>query len=147
MAKAKTKAAPKGYHTITTYLTVEGARDVLDFITNAFDAKVEEKHMNDDGSVMHAEATIGDTRIMVGEAAGIAPMPAMFYMYVPDCDKAYEKALQAGADPVMPPTDRFYGDRSGGVQDNAGNVWWIATRKESPSKPIPQKRGARVKKK
>lgn len=145
MAKTKS-AAPKGYNTVTTYLTVKGAGDVLAFMKKAFGAVVSEKHINDDGTIMHAEAKIGDTRIMLGEACQGGPMPAMLYMYVPNCDAVYKKAIKAGAKSVMPPTDQFYGDRSGGVKDKAGNQWWIATRKEKVSKTELKKR-AKTKKK
>ena len=30
----------------------------------------------------------------------------------------------------MEPMDQFYGDRSGGVKDPAGNHWFIGTHKE-----------------
>jgi PhnB protein len=33
----------------------------------------------------------------------------------------------------MPLADQFYGDRSGGVKDVAGNLWWIATHKKDIS--------------
>jgi uncharacterized glyoxalase superfamily protein PhnB len=144
---AKATAVPKGYNTVTTYLTVKGAVDVLSFMKKAFGAKVGEKHMNGDGTLMHAEAVIGDTRIMLGEACKGSPMPAMLYMYVGDCDAVYKKALKAGAKSVMPPTDQFYGDRSGGVTDKAGNQWWIATRKEAVSTAEMKKRAAGAKKK
>lgn len=138
---AKTKSAvPKGYNTVTTYLTVKGANDVLAFIKKAFGGEVAEKHLNDDGSIMHAEVKIGDTRIMLGESCKGEPMPAMLYMYVPNCDAVYKKALKAGGKSIMPPTDQFYGDRSGSVADRAGNQWWIATRKASPPKPKAKKR-------
>ena len=48
-------------------------------------------------------------------------MPSMLYLYVPDCDAAYAKAMAAGAEKVMEPMDQFYGDRSGGVLDPFGN--------------------------
>lgn len=121
-------AVPKGYNTVTTYLTVRGALDVLAFVKKAFGAEITEKHMNDDGTVMHAEIKIGDTRIMLGEAAHRwNAMPSMFYVYVPNCDAAYKKALNAGARSVREPADQHYGDRSGGVKDSAGNQWWIAS--------------------
>jgi PhnB protein len=41
-----------------------------------------------------------------------------------------KKAVAAGAESQMPPSDMFYGDRSGSVKDPAGNMWWIATHKE-----------------
>ena len=57
----------------------------------------------------------------------------MLYMYVEDADAVYHKAIQAGGKSVMEPVDQFYGDRSGAVNDPAGNQWWIATRKEDVS--------------
>jgi uncharacterized glyoxalase superfamily protein PhnB len=54
-------------------------------------------------------------------------MQSMFYLYVPNCDAVYHRALAAGAKSVMEPTDHPYGDRSGAVQDAFGNEWWIAT--------------------
>ena len=57
-------------------------------------------------------------------------MPAMIHLYLDDCDATYECALAAGATSEREPTDQFYGDRSAGVRDSAGNLWWIATHVE-----------------
>ncbi len=54
----------------------------------------------------------------MGEAHGpYQPMPGMFYLYVPDCDDVYLRAVAAGGKSIMEPTDHPYGDRSGAVQD------------------------------
>jgi uncharacterized glyoxalase superfamily protein PhnB len=58
-------------------------------------------------------------------------MPAAMYVYVPNVDDTYKKALAAGGTSVMEPADQFYGDRHGGVKDRWGNFWWIATRVEN----------------
>ncbi|MGB0550222.1 MAG: VOC family protein [Limisphaerales bacterium] len=60
-------------------------------------------------------------------------MPSMLYLYVPDCDAAYAKAIAAGAKKLMEPMDQFYGERSGGVLDPLGNQWWFGTRNEEIS--------------
>jgi PhnB protein len=66
--------------------------------------------------------------VEMGEAHGkYSPMPTMFYMYVPDCDAAYRRALTAGATSVSEPVDQPYGDRSGTVKDAFGNTWYIST--------------------
>ncbi|MBZ5496966.1 MAG: VOC family protein [Acidobacteriia bacterium] len=79
-------------------------------------------------TVQHAEAKIGDSIIMMGEAQGEwKPKPATLYVYVDDVDAVYRRALQAGATSLREPANQFYGDRSGGVQDESGNQWWIAT--------------------
>ena len=60
-------------------------------------------------------------------------MLSMLYLYVPDCDAAYAKAIAVGAEKVMEPMDKFYGDRSGGVLDPFGNQLWFGTRNEEIS--------------
>lgn len=54
-------------------------------------------------------------------------MPTRFYLYVPDVDATYHRALQAGAISISEPADQPYGDRLAGVADPFGNQWYIAT--------------------
>ncbi len=92
---------------------------------------------------MHAQMQIGDSMVMLGEATGeYLPMQSMIYLYVPDCDKLYEQAIQAGAESLMDPADQFYGDRNAGIKDPLGNMWWIGTRLEDVSKEEITKRAA-----
>jgi PhnB protein len=46
---------------------------------------------------------------------------------VPDCDAIYDQAIRAGAKPIHPPINQPYGDRNGGVTDEWGNQWYMAT--------------------
>jgi PhnB protein len=94
------------------------------------------------GRVMHAEIKIGDSIIMLGEEnarAGVrSPQslggsPVFLYLYVEDCDRAFNQAVEAGANTVNSVKDQFYGDRSGSVKDPFGHSWWIATHKENVS--------------
>jgi len=130
------KPIPEGYHMVTPYILVQGADKLIDFVKRAFDAKETERYLMPDGTIGHAEVRIGDSVIMVSEAKGeeYKPMPTGIYLYVENCDGTYERALQAGATSLMKPMDQFYGDRSGGVKDQFGNHWWIATRKEDLSR-------------
>jgi PhnB protein len=126
------KAIPEGYHSATPYLIVPGVDRVIEFLEKVFDAKESERMARPDGSVMHAEVRIGDSLLMLGEPMGqFGPMPASLYMFVPDVDAVYQRALKAGGTSVMEPADQFYGDRNAGVKDSAGNIWWMATRKEN----------------
>jgi PhnB protein len=93
---------------------------------------------------MHAEVRIGDSVVMMGEPADESSlMPGMIHLYVDDVDTTYQRALQAGATSLREPEDQFYGDRSAGVRDAFGNVWWIATHKEDVS-PEEMKRRAQA---
>jgi PhnB protein len=119
---------PEGYHNVTPYLVVPAVAKLIDFLKQAFDAREVHRIAMPDGAVMHAEVQIGDSRVMMGEARGdMKPIPAMLYLYVPDVDAVYERALRAGATSISKPADMFYGDRSGAVQDASGNHWWIGT--------------------
>ena len=99
-------------------------------------------------TVGHAEVRIGDSMVMMGEASDAwKPMPSALYLYVADVDVAYRRALAAGGTSTMEPMDQFYGDRSGGVKDPAGNIWWIATRVENLSREELERRAETVFKK
>jgi len=88
---------------------------------------VKEEHRLPDGSVVHAVVAIGGAPVMMGQANDRWPeRPAMIHVYVPDAAATYGRALQAGAKSIQEMTTQFYGDRSGGVEDPAGVVWWIA---------------------
>ena len=136
------KSIPEGYHAVTPYLVVEGAEKLIDFMKQAFGAKETERMSMPDGSIGHAEVWINDSVIMLGDARGDTwkAMPSSIYLYVTDCDTVYKQAIEAGATSLMEPKDQFYGDRSGGVQDPAGNHWFIATHKEDLSKDELDKR-------
>ena len=73
---------------------------------------------------MHAALRIGDAIVEMGEAE---PMPAGFYLYVPDADALYRQAVAAGARSLLTPADQPYGDRMAVVEDGWGNTWCIAT--------------------
>jgi len=119
---------PKGLNSVNVYMHPLRAEPVINFLKRAFGAREIGKYASPDGVVHHAEIRVGDSVVEMGEAQGkYPPMPAMFYLYVPDCDAVYQRALQAGATSISEPVDQPYGDRSGGVKDAFGNQWYIAT--------------------
>jgi uncharacterized glyoxalase superfamily protein PhnB len=122
------KPIPDGYHSVTPYLMVPPGSKLLEFLVQAFAARVHRVVKTPSGGIQHAEVEIGDSRIMFAEACNEwKPMPTSLYLYVPDCDSTYQRALAAGAKSLTEPTLTFYGDRSGGVIDPAGNMWYIST--------------------
>ena len=122
---------PEGYHTVTPYIVATDVDQLLYFLEAAFDATEKERISGKDGRTGHAEATIGDSYVMMGRAQeGFPAQPCTLYLYVPDTDATYAQALAAGATSVQEPVDMFYGDRNAGVKDPAGNTWMIATHQE-----------------
>lgn len=128
---AAVKPIPEGYHSVTPFLMVAGAAKVIEFAKSVFNAREIERVEGPGGAIMHAEVQIGDSRVMIADAGGEwKSMPGTLYVYVTDMDAAYQRALKAGGASRQAPVDQFYGDRNAGVEDPAGNVWWIATHKE-----------------
>lgn len=146
---SKVPYRPPGYHSVTPYLALRGARAALDFYARAFGAeRVLELDMPD-GSIAHAEIRIGDSILMMSEenaewgnrsplALGGSPVHLM--IYVPDVDAAFARALAAGAERVRPVEDQFYGDRSGTLKDPFGYQWTLATHIEDVSTEEAQRR-------
>jgi PhnB protein len=122
------KPIPDGYHSVTPYLVVQGATQLIDFLKQAFDAEETERVAAPDGGVMHAEVRIGGSVIMMADATNeFKPMTSMIHLYVNDADTAYQHALRAGATSIKEPKNEFYGDRSATVKDALGNIWSVAT--------------------
>ena len=74
--KAKTKAKatkrkvspiPKGYHSVTPYLSVRGGAAAIEFYKKAFGAKEIMRMPGPRGNVGHAEIEIGGSRIMLAD--------------------------------------------------------------------------------
>jgi PhnB protein len=133
---------PKGFGTVTPFLTVTEAAKLIEFLQQAFAAQVKFRMDAPDGSVRHAEVKIGDSMIMIGQVEAGKEMHSMLHLYVPDTDVLYRSALAAGATSIREPADQFYGDRSAGVRDPWGNQWWMATHMEDVSQEELERRMA-----
>ena len=134
---------PPGMHTVTPHLVVRGAAKAIDFYKKAFDAKEASRLPGPNGTIMHAEISIGDSHVMLMDESpewkSVAPptlkgTPVTIHLYVPDADKTFQTALKAGAKAVMPLSDMFWGDRYGVIEDPFGHSWSIATHKRDVSK-------------
>src|SRR5262249_22203583 len=132
--KTSVSPIPEGHTTVTPYLVLKNIDGFLDFAKTAFDAKLTYKMEKPDGSVGHCELQIGNARVMAGGACeDMSEHTAMLYLYVPDSDATYKKAVAAGATSQQEPKDMFWGDRAAAVKDQSGNVFWIGTRIEEVS--------------
>jgi PhnB protein len=118
---------PDRLHTVTVYLHPRRAEPVIAFLKRAFDAEELGRYASPDGVIQHASVRIGDSPIEMGEAQGpYQPMTTRFYLYVPNVDASYQRAINAGATSIMPPKDQPYGERVAGVKDAFGNEWFMA---------------------
>jgi len=135
------KPIPEGYHAVTPFLVLKDAHRAIEFYKRAFGAEERFRMPTPDGKVAHAELQIGDSVVMLSEAIQEPVTSASMYLYVPNVDAVCQRAVAAGAEAAMPPTDMFWGDRFGRVVDPFGVRWGIATHNEDLS---PQEIGRRA---
>ena len=147
----KAKPIPEGYHTLTPYITVNGAKEAIEFYKKAFGAEEIGRITMADGTIGHCELAIGDSRIMLAEEnkqwGNLSPLTmggttVYLSLYVENVDAVFSRALKAGAKVLgdMEPKDQFHGDRTGGLTDPFGHRWTIITHIEDISFAEMQKR-------
>lgn len=130
----------EGFHTITPYLIVNQAAELIDFVKNVFGATEDFRSTGSAGGI-HCEVRLGDSVMMLGGGGAWrgTPTPTALHVYVPDADAVYRRALEAGATSLRPPADQPYGDRDASVRDPYGNHWYIGTHKAGgPGRYIPE---------
>jgi uncharacterized glyoxalase superfamily protein PhnB len=135
--KNKVKSVPKGFHSVTPCLTMKDSVKAIEFYKKAFAAKVLDiLPAPDEQRTMHAMIQIGDSILMMGDempgqncrsAESLGACPISLYIYVPDVDAFFQKAVTAGAEATMPVEEMFWGDRCGSLKDPFGYSWMVAT--------------------
>ena len=150
----KVKPVPDGYHSITPYLSIQGAAAALEFYKRAFGAEEIYRLGMPDGRIGHAEIQIGNSRIMMADEMPEMPDAIVksprslggttsgLCIYVGDVDARFQRAVEAGATVRRPVKDQFYGDRSATLTDPFGHQWIIATHVEDVSPEELKKRAA-----
>lgn len=139
-------ARPEKYH-IGPHLIVQKAKEAVEFYKRAMGAVELYSSPLPDYSGTHFQLRIGKTIVKVtdespraeGESDRIEETVALrspqslggttvvLEILVDDVDGAYKKAVDAGATPVLPVSDWFWGDRYGCLRDPFGHVWALST--------------------
>jgi PhnB protein len=128
------KPVPEGYTTVTPWIISRDTAQLIDYMTQAFNAEEIARISGHDGRIEHAEARIGDSVVMMFDAKpDWPPTPAFLRLYVTDANAVHHKAVAAGGTSVTEVTHLFFGDRVGRVRDPLGNLWWIQARIEDPA--------------
>ncbi len=135
-AEPNVKPVEDGMHTVTPHLVCDGAADAIDFYVRAFGAEEVMRLPGPGGLLVHAAVRIGDSMVMLmdefpdWDATGptaLGGSPVTIHLAVPDVDRLFERAVEAGAKARMAPADMFWGDRYSVVEDPFGHRWSMAT--------------------
>ena len=112
----------------------EDADAAIEWLKPAFGAEEIAVHKGDDGRVEHMELSFEGGIVMggskgVGELAGKADQghPVWIYLVISDPDAHHQRAVDAGAEVVIPLRDEDYGSRGYSALDPEGNVWSFGT--------------------
>jgi PhnB protein len=148
------RGVPEHLHAVTPRLVLRDGATAIDFYRSAFDAEeIGDRFVGPDGKLIHAEIRIGDSVVMVTDeddngAPAKSPdslggaVSAIMVTYWEDVDRAWERALAAGALVVYPLADQFYGERGGRLRDPFGQQWMLSQRIEELSQEEIRRRGA-----
>ncbi|WDR05176.1 VOC family protein [Devosia rhodophyticola] len=125
-------ADPAAISGITPYLSINGARDAIDFYKKAFDAVERDVMLADDKTrIMHATIEINGAPIFLcdffPEFGSAITMPQAFNLHiqVDDAQKWWDRAVAAGCTVSMKLEKQFWGDIYGQVKDPFGVSWAI----------------------
>ncbi|MFF5478514.1 VOC family protein [Streptomyces sp. NPDC012935] len=124
-----------GRPSIYPTLLYADAKAAIKQLTEAFGFTALAVYEGEDGSVAHAELAQGNGAVMLGsKGTGSAFDKVMkdagttgVYVVVDDVDAHHRRAVEQGAEILMPPTDQEYGSRDYMARDIEGNVWSFGT--------------------
>ena len=116
------------------------AAAAIDWLSKVFGFERHAVYEGENGSIGHAELTLGNGMIMLGSGKddefgpGFKPPEDLggvetrsCYIVVPDADAAYARAVAAGAKVIRPLQDTPYGSREFTVKDPEGHSWSAGT--------------------
>jgi uncharacterized glyoxalase superfamily protein PhnB len=134
---------PQG-STVVPSLLYRDAPAMIDWLCDVIGFTKKAVYSNDDGTVAHAELTLGPGMLMIGSApaagnpspwAKLMRLPAELdyvetqtpSLYVADPDAVYAKVKAHGGRIVLDIEDKNYGGRGFGFRDPEGHLWFVGS--------------------
>ena len=136
-------------HEVFPYLRVHNAAEAIEFYGRAFGATERFRLTEPGGRIGHAELQIGPAVVMVSDEypehgirgpRSLGGTSMSLHLHVGDVDRAFERAVAAGAEVLRPLADQFYGERGGTVRDPFGHEWVLGGHLEEVSPQEMQRR-------
>jgi PhnB protein len=122
---------------VTPHLSIpsRGGQAAIEFYQRAFGAEELRRVPAEDGErLMHAHLRINGGSVMLADEfpeyngeQDVVPKGVTMHLQVDDADEWWTRALLAGAVPVFPLEDQFWGDRYGQLRDPFGHCWSIGS--------------------
>ena len=141
------KSPPKGWPRLSISVYYQDPHAAIDWLCRAFGFELQLKVEGDGGVIVHSELKFGEALIMVGGEGGKEPWQTMQHspqtvggavtmsacLFVDDVDAHHARAVAVGGKVTREPFTSDYGeeywsDRSYGVLDPDGHLWWFMQR-------------------
>jgi uncharacterized glyoxalase superfamily protein PhnB len=131
---------PEARSTVIPGHRYRNAPAAIDWLCQVFGFTRHAVYEGDNGTILHAELTLGNGMIMLGSGKdddfgrGFKPPQDLdgietrsVYIVVPDADAAHARAVAAGATIIRQLQDTPYGSREFAVKDPEGHSWSAGT--------------------
>jgi PhnB protein len=124
-----------GEHTITPHIVVRDAARAADWYVQALGAEERGRIPVPDGRFMQIELRWGNSTVMIAdefpEMGVVSPLTlggqyGALAIRTDDVDALWQRAVEAGAEVLLPLQDAFWGDRHGEIIDPFGHKWALA---------------------
>jgi PhnB protein len=147
-ARTKIEPIPKGFRSVTPYLSINGAAEALEWYKKAFGAKELAREAAPDGKIVHARIRIGDSVVMMsdsfqpggtGSSATTGGPAVTLHIYSKNADKVWQQAVDAGAKVKMPIDNQYWGERYGQLTDPFGHNWSVSQRVQMSRQEMKEK--------
>lgn len=141
------KPPPAGWPRLSASVFYDDPHAAIDWLCRAFGFEVRLMVEGDDGTIHHSELCFAEALIMVGGTQGHEPWQELqksprslgggvtqaLALHLDDVDAHHARAVVAGGNVVRAPSTNDYGaeywsDRSYGVLDPEGHLWWFIQR-------------------
>jgi len=131
--QADPTANPEAKGGVVPYINPSDANAAAEFYKRAFGAEEVARKAMPDGRLMHCHLYINGGSLMMTD-----PMPEhghphrtpagfTLHLQVDDIDAWWKRAVEAGAEIVMPLEKQFWGDRYGQLRDPYGVNWSLGS--------------------
>ena len=113
--------------TVYPTLRYRDPETAIDWLERALGFELQDSYRDDDGEITHAQLAFRRSLIMIGPDTGPSSGPAWTYLVADDVDGLHGRAVEHGAEVVLPLQDQDYGSREFTVRDADGHLWSIGT--------------------
>jgi len=149
----KFERVPKGFHSVTPYLIINGAAVAIEWYKRAFGGKELMRQATPDGKLMHARVRIGDSIVMISDVfpggdkdpLQLGGSSVTLHIYSNNVDALWKRAVEAGAKIDLQLDDMFWGERYGQLTDPFGHSWSLSMRIPMSRKQMEKQRAEAMK--